>query len=258
MGLMLQTCLASLVFVTFSTAATGSPAVNRTGAAHPVSLSPPMFAPGTVGDRSPNWAGYVIVGHKGAFTDVRATWTQPSLSCQSSLSSQNDDAFWIGLDGITRASSTVEQVGTRAICRKSTVSYDAWYEVYPKLAVVAFAVQPKDTIVAEVESVGATQFRITIRDVSSGRSVQKTLNSASADRSSAEWVTETSASCDSCLEDFGTVDFSGAQTSMDGTDGGIGAFSHHRVAMVSKGQVMARVSALRDKGTSFTVNWVSP
>jgi Peptidase A4 family len=256
---MWQTCLASLVFITFSTAATGAPTVIREKrVTNPVSLSSPMFAPGTVGDRSPIWAGYVIVGHKGAFTDIRATWTQPSISCKSSLSSQNDDAFWIGLDGVTRASSTVEQVGTRGICRKSTVSYDAWYEVYPRLAVVAFTVQPKDTMVAEVESLGGTQFRITIRDESSGRSVQKTLTSAAADRSSAEWITETSASCDSCLEDFGKLDYSGAETSVGGTDRGIGAFSYHRVTMASKGQVMANVSALRDKGTSFTVNWESP
>jgi hypothetical protein len=205
---------------------------------------------------APNWAGYVVAGPAGLFSDVRASWIEPSISCSPSLSKENDDKFWVGMDGFTRTSGTVEQAGTEGICTGKSVRYDAWYEVYPKNEKVAFTIRAGDRIEADVSWQGATNYMLVISDLTSRRRFHRMVPSASAERSSAEWITETSPSCQDCLEDFGTINYSDAWTTKGGVAGGIGTFTHESVTMIaSDKRVMAQPSKLREAGTSFAVTW---
>ena len=75
--------------------------------------------------QSGNWAGYDAIG--GGFHSVTASWTQPSVL---PINSENAaSCYWVGLDG--DGSSSVEQCGTEANDEFGTVSYYAWYEMYP-------------------------------------------------------------------------------------------------------------------------------
>ena len=76
---------------------------------------------------STNWAGYAAAGAPGSYTNVSATWTQPSVLCGS----QNTySAYWVGLDGDT--TNTVEQLGTEADCSNGKPVFYSWYEMYPR------------------------------------------------------------------------------------------------------------------------------
>src|SRR5690349_12425752 len=86
------------------------------GASAPVSAVPllhPSRMPLTH-QTSSNWAGYVVENsssQKGAVSDVKGTWTVPTLSCSSTNSYS---AAWVGIDGFT--DRTVEQIGTEQDC----------------------------------------------------------------------------------------------------------------------------------------------
>lgn len=249
--------VALLVAVAPLTAAVGS---TRTPSKLPAAwVGPTPDVAGATRSTSTNWAGYINIGRTGSFTDVRASWVEPSISCSPTLSPKNDDSFWIGLDGVTTTSKTVEQTGTEGICKGTVPRYDAWYEMFPKYAVWALPVDAGDQIMAEVAWVGGQRFVLTLTDVTSGRRLHKTLVApVTAVRSSAEWVAETSAECKNCLEDFGTVTFANAAATKNGITGGIGAFSNQLVTMVARNHsVMSQPSALTPDGTSFSVTWQS-
>jgi hypothetical protein len=222
-------------------------------------VGPTPDVPGATRSTSSNWAGYVDVGRSGSFTDVRASWIEPSISCSPSLSPKNDDSFRIGLDGVTTTSKTVEQTGTEGICKGTTVRYDAWYEMYPKYAVWALPVDAGDQISAEVAWVGGMKFVLTLTDTTSGRRLHKTPSAPlKAVRSSAEWVAENPAECNNYLENFGTVTFSDASATKNGITGGIGAFANQAITMIAHNHgVMSQPSALGGNGSSFSVAWRS-
>jgi hypothetical protein len=124
---------------------------------------------------------------------------------------------------------------------------------------------------AEVTYNGS-EFTITIKNETTGRSFSKSAKVSGAQRSSAEWIAE--APC--CtrrggilpLADFGTVllgdDNTGVTNTNDATDsstsGPISAFGSDVdvITMVSaRGATEAVPSALTSDGTSFSVAWKS-
>ena len=70
--------------------------------------------------------------------------------------------FWVGLDG--DGSSTVEQCGTEADSTSGSVSYDAWYEMYPdyEVPIDGMTISPGDVMVGTVTTDGAGDFTLTI------------------------------------------------------------------------------------------------
>ncbi len=61
---------------------------------------------------STNWSGYAAYQSGTTFTDVKATWTQPSVTCPKRGTQYA--SFWVGLDGYN--SNSVEQIGTDSDC----------------------------------------------------------------------------------------------------------------------------------------------
>ena len=206
-----------------------------------------------------NWAGYVVTSTSGAVTDVKGSWTVPSLVCSGGSTYA---AFWVGIDGFT--SNTVEQTGVLAECSHNSASYSAWYEFYPNPSVTisSMTVSAKDSISADVSYSSTTgQFTITITD---GSQTYSHASVTGAARNSAEWIVERPALCTAVvcrlttLANFGCASFGNDAATIGGTTNTIDSFPTQDVqslAMVdSSGTVLAQPSPL-SLGGSFTVSY---
>ncbi len=171
---------------------------------------------------SSNWAGYAIsdpltISGTAAtapltFSDVTATWVQPTATCGKSGAAYS--AFWVGLGGFATNATTLEQVGTESDCSDAGVpAYFAWYEIVPAPSVrVNLKIHPGDTITSAVLVTGTTVL-VQVKDRTRGVSFTKRVTVPNPDVSSAEWIAEAPSECRSrCqvlpLANFGTVAFS--------------------------------------------------
>jgi Peptidase A4 family len=140
--------------------------------------------------QSSNWSGYAAETNlnapaANAVTMVSGTWTVPTVTGKTNAYS----SVWVGIDGYS--SSSVEQLGTEQDTTKSGAArYYAWWEMYPNpsIQISSLTISPGDTISASVTySSGA--FTLQITDKTTGKSFS-TTQSATAQRSSAEWIVE--------------------------------------------------------------------
>ena len=213
---------------------------------------------------STNWAGYVAAGE--TFTDVRASWKQPAVTCLSPIAQAS--AFWVGLDGFAPRSTSVEQIGTDSDCNGlHDPSYYAWYEVVPAPSVPLPAhdvVHAGDMMSADVSGRGAV-YTLRLKDWTAGWHFSTEQTSTAALDSSAEWVAEAPSACTQffCrvlpLADFATVTFNNAAATATTAKqpANISALSHDQIVMVTdSGSTKARPSTLVNKGTKFTVRWI--
>jgi len=242
-----------------------------------------------------NWSGYAVTGATGSVSDVKASWIVPTATC--SATPDGYAAFWVGIDGWT--SSTVEQTGTDSDCvnltgtQAGTPTYYAWFEFYPAGAFLvgtynssgvceSDCVAPGDVMSAEVKFNGSgsrgrrggRSFTATITDETRGWTFSTTSTVSGAQESSAEWIAEAPAGCNTAsticpLSDFNSVDFGSSFTgiantsfaTVSGTTQALGSFgsSIQEAVMVSDpaGVVKAQPSAIEGSGTSFSVTWAS-
>src|SRR5437763_5759618 len=108
-----------------------------------------------------NWGGYVSFG---SFTTATASWTEPSVTCNST-----NDLFapWVGIDG--DGSSTVEQTGVETDCSSGHPVYSAWYEMYPAAPVYYnVSVGAGDHITATVTRTATNTYRLDLSDTTKG------------------------------------------------------------------------------------------
>ncbi len=154
--------------------------------------------------QSGNWAGYDAIG--GGFRSVTASWTQPSVLAINSENAAS--SYWVGLDG--DGSSSVEQCGTEADDEFGTVTYSAWYEMYPapETVIPEMTITPGDTMTASVTTDGAGDFTLTLIDDTTG--VSKTVSEYGSDATGysaeviAEAPTDAATGVQWPLADFGT------------------------------------------------------
>jgi hypothetical protein len=217
---------------------------------------------------SSNWAGYAVTGAKGTVTDVKGSWTQPSVKCTGTRTQYA--AFWVGIDGYN--SNSVEQTGTDSDCAAGTPSLYAWYEFYPKPShlIPALTIHVGDVISAQVSySSSTSKFTATITDLTTAKTFTISAAVKAAARSSAEWIAEAPSSSTGVLPlaNFGTVNFGMDNTSVNNTNdatvgsstGDIGSFSTavsiNMIGVRSSSLTKAATSALSTDGTSFSVTW---
>ena len=212
---------------------------------------------------SSNWSGYVATG--GTFSAVTASWTVPSVSCDSSTTYSAD---WVGIDG--ESSTTVEQDGTESDCSGGNASYDAWVELYGdsafhggdevELSQSSDPVNPGDSMTASV-SVSAHIWTFKLVDGTAGWSytTSVTWSASPPAQSSAEWIAERpevgSPPSLPPLANFGTVAFSGASATDAAGSGPISDFTFAPVDMASPTDQLALPSALDTTGADFTDAW---
>ena len=242
-----------------------------------VFAAPAATAPSTVqalhGSRVPvkegmsgNWAGYVVVTdlktpQSYAVSDVKGQWVVPSVS---SSTSNTYSAVWVGIDGYS--SNTVEQIGTEQDSINGQPTYYAWFEMYPSLShLINNPVSPGDTMMAEVKYIGNGYFQLILNDKSFNSTIHSDWNfsitrqAANTLGQSAEWIVEAPLSVSGellPLANFGSVDFSGAQATLNGHAGTINDNAWHKDAITivtSDGTAKAQPSVLSSDGSSFSI-----
>jgi hypothetical protein len=217
----------------------------------------------TANTTSVNWSGYAVETNLANpqayfFTDVQATWMVPPVNPSAS---NTYSSTWIGLDGDSQSSKTIEQIGTEQDFINGKAVYYAWYEMYPKALVkLDLVIQPGDTIHAEVKYLGNNTYELSLDDVTRGEPFTIDIVSAKPIRSSAEWIEESTGR----LADFKTVMFTNATaTAMLPTGNHTGpisdaAWQTEEITLVSKsGGVLAAPTALslsKDNTSSFSIN----
>ena len=161
-------------------------------------------------------------------------------------------SVWVGIDGYS--SSTVEQIGTGEDVVNGSATYYAWYEMYPSRSVTisTMTVKAGDSITGSVAYVPAISFVLTIKDATESETFTKTLTATGAARSSAEWVVEAPSSNYGVLPlaNFGTVTFTNAYATINGTTDPIDYWQSYAINMESGSRVEASTSALSDSELS--------
>jgi hypothetical protein len=186
-----------------------------------------------------NWSGYAAQGS--GFTSVTSSWTEPSVTCQST----NDlMAPWAGIDGY--GSSSVEQTGVATDCSSGRAVYSGWYEMYPANPVYyTNAVSAGDSITATVTRSGTT-YTLTLVDSTKGWT-KTTTKTGSHANSSAEVIIE---SPTGSYPKFSTVNFSNSKIN------GSTLSSYSPVALdASNGVYEDRTSAISG-GTNFSITYL--
>jgi hypothetical protein len=234
-----------------SAAALLTPALAATAAAAPAGFAPAHHPAGvarhTVGGtyniNGYNWGGYAATG---SFSSVSATWSEPTVKCNS----RNDlYAPWVGLDGYS--SSTVEQTGVATDCSSGAAVYQAWYEMYPAAPVYlsssSYPVKAGDSIHASVTHGSGSTYTLAISDTTRGwnYSVNKSLSSAR--HVNAEAIIE---SPTEGYPNFGTLKF----TSVLANGSPIGNYNPVAMDPSANGVYEAHASALSG-GNSFTMTY---
>jgi hypothetical protein len=171
--------------------------------------------------QSSNWAGYAAAAAR-PFQSVYGRWVQPAAKCDQP--SATYAAFWVGLGGFKPSSQKLEQIGTEADCTaRGTGRMFAWYELMPAAPVtLRLPVYAGDRLAARV-TLTAERVRLRIRNLTTHRSVTKTVRVPAPDTSSADWIAEAPSACVTAgqcrplpLTDFGTVQFTGASATTTG------------------------------------------
>jgi hypothetical protein len=231
---------------------------------------------------SGNWAGYAVTGDDGSVTSVSGSWTVPTVTGSKRETSYS--AFWVGMDGFSSDSPTVEQIGTSSDLRSGRATYYAWYEFYPlqpMIPINSISISPGDKISASV-TYSSNTFTLTITDETTPDTY--TTSMAVSDlgytpkRDSAEWIAEAPSSGGRILPlaNFGTAYFGTDYTLISSTcyatigsqTEPIGSFASSDIQQISMGSLSyrrhtatisykAETSLLSLDGTSFSVDWVS-
>jgi hypothetical protein len=205
---------------------------------------------------SSNWAGYVVSpkSSRTTFKTVSGTWVVPQGVCTSG--SNGYSATWVGIGGYKSSSKGLEQLGTEYDCNPGgTAKYSAWYELVPDVAHdISMTVRPGDTMDAAV-TVNGTRVTVYLKNSTLGRTFRKTLTMKSPDTSSAEWIIEAPADCNSagqCVQlpiaNFGTQSFArAAATTARGTRGSISnaGWNSTKVTLSQGGGRFARFASAR-------------
>jgi len=187
-----------------------------------------------------NWGGYVSFG---SFTTATASWTEPSVTCNST-----NDLFapWVGIDG--DGSSTVEQTGVETDCSSGRAVYSAWYEMYPAAPVYYnVSVGAGDHITATVTRTATNTYRLDLSDSTKGWS-KSTTKSLTSKHASAEAIIESPT--DSYPSISGGVKFTGVK--FNGTN--LASTSPSGLDADDRGTYTWIPGAIGSDGQSFTIS----
>jgi uncharacterized repeat protein (TIGR02543 family) len=222
-----------------------------------------------------NWSGFVDVGSD--YTAVSGTWTVPTLTCNSS--NEQYSAEWVGIDG--ELDNSVEQDGTSTDCDGTTPEYSAWWEMYgdansdahggfsvPLSPASSYLVSAGDVMTGSV-NYASDEWTLVLSDATANWTFSITVSqpSPAPDQSSAEWIVEspeicTSQSLSSCsqepMSNFGSVTFTNASATANGTTTSILSFEGAALEMVDGSSVVMAVPGfLSGDGSTFTDTWLS-
>ena len=207
---------------------------------------------------SSNWSGYLDSGAK--YTAISGSWQQPAATGNGSTTSA--DATWIGIGGVT--TSDLIQIGTDdTVSASGAVTIAAFYELLPNSAINinSLNIAAGDTINASITETSTNEWTITISDATKSQTFTMNISYTSAN-SSAEWIEEDPEDTSGNLlpfDNYGTVNFSQALTTANGTSLDLTQAGGQSIAMVnSSNQVISSPSAIGSDGASFTMTRENP
>jgi hypothetical protein len=166
--------------------AAGASAASGPAAGHAPQVGRMLRAPGastlavrgTTKLKATNWSGYAqATKKKGTFTAVKDYWTVPTVSTKPSGDQYCSD--WVGVGGFSE--DTLVQDGTEADNVGGKAKYDAWTEILPAAEVVipGLVVKPGDSMEGLVEETKAGTWRMTVFDLTTGKSGGRTVKYSS-------------------------------------------------------------------------------
>ncbi|KAJ6480952.1 peptidase A4 family-domain-containing protein [Mycena sanguinolenta] len=142
---------------------------------------------------SSNWAGASWESPAGTYKSVTGTFVVPTPKAPSGGGSGTYSASaWVGIDGDT-CGSAILQTGIDLTISGGSVSFDAWYEYFPDVShdFSNFEISAGNTITLTATATSATAGTVTIKNVSTGKTVTKALTStAKLCGQNAEWIVE--------------------------------------------------------------------
>ncbi len=198
-----------------------------------------------------NWSGYVATS--GTYTGVGASWIIPQVSAATGAA-LSADATWVGIGGV--ASSDLIQAGTQTIIQNGTSTYEAWYETLPgNSVVVPLAVHPGDAMTVSLNETSASEWRVSIADVTTHQTFETSVSYVSA-LSSAEWIQEMPSDARGFvpLDNFSAVPFTNGLAVTNGNRVTIAGANAAPLTMTTgAGGVLGSPTALGTDGASFTV-----
>jgi hypothetical protein len=203
--------------------------------------------PGT----SRNWAGYAARG--GTFTSVSATWTVPRLALGGPFGA---DATWVGIGGV-RTDDLIQAGTQQSVTSAGTVTYHAWIETLPETShPVPLTVLPGDSVTVSVERQDGDTWLISFVNLTSGKTLERTLQYASR-LNSAEWIEEAPFAGRRVLpiSEFGSLTFTSATAVRNGKTLSVADLNARAISLVDdSGRLLAVPSPLSPDGASFTVS----
>jgi hypothetical protein len=206
---------------------------------------------------SENWAGYVSAQNGAIYTAVSGSWNIPTPSVTTNTP-VSTDATWVGVGGVT--GTDLIQSGTQAVVQNGVVTYEAWIETLPNYQqIIPLTVRGGDSVAVSLKELSVGQWSLSFSDNTTGQNYQETLNYNSS-LSSAEWIEEMPAGVSGQngtyflpLDNFGTVNFTSANATINGETENIAEVGAGQLTMVSGGQALATPSAISSDGGSFSV-----
>jgi hypothetical protein len=206
--------------------------------------------------QSTNWAGYLVTGSN--YTSVSGNWVAPSPVATSS-SVESADGTWIGIGGVT--SSDLIQIGTEnTVSPSGAVTTAGFYELLPAGAQTTqlMSVQPGDRLSASITQTAATQWTISMSNITSGQTFSKSVTYNSS-FSSAEWIEEDPSYQDGSLvllDNFRTTQFSNAFTTANGNTLSASAIGASPITLVGSGGATGHGASPGPlSGSSFVVSY---
>jgi hypothetical protein len=154
-------------------------------------------------NQSSNWSGYNIgiqypqVRPGTVFTKISGEWTVPKAT-QHTKGQTEDSASWVGIGGgciddtCAATDETLIQAGTEQdVSSAGKASYGAWWELIPRPeTAIRLPVHPGNVVKVTISQTSAGDWKIVIRNITTGRSFTKTT-AYSSSRDTAEWIEET-------------------------------------------------------------------
>ena len=207
----------------------------------------------SVSYQTSNWAGYVVTGTN--LTSVSGSWTVPHPT-STSASGTSSDAAWIGIGGV--AHSDLIQVGTiNLVASDGTVSTHAFYELLPATAqfIASFIASPGDGISASVTQTAAGVWNITLTNTTTSQTYSTSVNYSSS-LTSAEWIQEDPGDANGNLlplDNFGTIYFTGASATQNGTVLSASAAGSSPITMMDPSTHTPKATPSALSGGSFSV-----
>jgi Peptidase A4 family len=221
--------------------------------------------------QSSNWSGYNLgylsTGTK--YFEVTGTWIVPAAKAHKAGQVEHG-ATWIGIGGgclntsCTETDDTLIQAGTsETVGKTGGARYSAWYELIPATETPEkITIHPGDHIHCFIESTGANEWSIQLKDETDGQGfVENTAYTSS--ELTAEWIVETPAVVSTkggaglaSLPNLGVVRFFGSKVNEENTAGLVPADAVQLIN--SKNKPISTPSDPNAKGTKFDVcTWAS-